>query len=384
MKKLTKRLTSKSECSKLEIVGIYFFWVAFLLELVYMVFRKCDYYLPQEKIWIYGLVLCYIIKIACTKYTRNEWITIIVLLGISAMALLSSGNDSYLRILTFVIASKGIKRDTVFQGMWMSFFLMLLCVSGRCLLGISGMLGETMDYGRGGIETRYCFGFSHANQLHYYVFCLTVIYLWMNRKHLSWKHYVVLACGNIYMFYLTRSRTGAGIIFLVLLGFALMQSSQKLRESQWIYRTGYLLEGIVVLCSILAVSIDFESNPYLNRIDSVLTGRMHWAWYNLNELTLQLFSSRVDLGPVDMGIVRQAYGNGIAFVILYATAVIGLTFYSEQRKVWADFIMLCAVICYTLIESNPATNPFPSQLLLCGLLVDRWYCLFQHKQNDRN
>lgn len=383
MTRLTEGLISKSECSKLEIVGVYFFWTAFLFELVYMVFRKCDYYLPQERIWIYGLVVCYLVKIACTKYTRNEWIAIIILLGISAMALLVSGNDSYFRILVFVIASKGIKRDAVFQGMWMSFFLMFLCVSGRCLLGISGTLGETMDYGRGGIETRYRFGFSHANQLHYYLFCLTAIYLWVNRKHVDWKNYVVLTCGNIYLFYLTHSRTGAGIIFLVILGFALMQYSYRLRESRWIYFMGYLLEGSVLLSSILAVSIDFESNLYLNKIDSLLTGRMHWAWYNLNELTPQLFSSRTDLGPVDMGIVRQAYGNGIAFVVLYAIAVIGLIYYSEREKTWADFIMLCAVICYTLIESNPATNPFPSQLLLCGLLVDRWYCLFQPKQNDR-
>ena len=112
MTKLTKGLTSKSEYTKLEITGVYCFWAAFLFELVYLVFWKSDFYLPEENKWIIGVSCLYIVKILCTKYTKKEWCMIALLALISLLAYCTVRNIDYFRILVFVVASKEINRKT--------------------------------------------------------------------------------------------------------------------------------------------------------------------------------------------------------------------------------------------------------------------------------
>ena len=50
---------------------------------------------------------------------------------------------------------------------------------GNRVLGVGGMVVDVRDYGRGGVENRFCLGFSHANNLHgtlWYVMAL-LLYL---------------------------------------------------------------------------------------------------------------------------------------------------------------------------------------------------------------
>lgn len=382
MTKLNKGLTSKSECSKLEIVGIYCFWAAFLFELVYVAFRKSDFALLDENKWILGVACLYIVKILLTKYTKKEWCIIAFLALISLLAYCTVQNTSYFRILAFVVASKGINRETAFEMTGISLVCMTLLLAVRCLLGINGTLVDVEDFGRGTTEMRYRFGFSHANQLHYTVFCMMAVYLWLKRETLTWKEYFLLLVSNTALLYLTRSRTGALTVYLMILGSAVMHYSKKLRESNWVYNLGYAgiagVTGIAVIARF--VDTDHVLYPYLWKIDMALTGRMNLA-YQTSPRPLQLFSNRGG-GQTDMGLVIQANSNGIIMTLLFLAAMIGIVYASKRKKEASSLVLLLATLLYILTENQQALLGWASQSFVVLLLIDQWYYLFREEKGS--
>ena len=380
MTKLTEGLTSKNKSSKLEIVGVYFFWAAFLFELVYLVFRKSDFYLPEENKWIVGVACLYVVKILFTRYTKKEWIVIAFLALISLLAYCTVQNLAYFRILTFVVASKGINRQTAFELTGISLICMTLLLVVRCLLGIQGTLVDIGEFGRGITEMRYRFGFSHANQLHYTVFCIIAVYLWVKKDKLTWKEYFLLLVSNTALLYLTRSRTGALTIYLMIIGSAMMHYSRKLRESSWVYKLGYVaLAGVTGIALIgRFVDTDHVLYPYLWKIDMALTGRLNLA-YSSSPRPLQLFSNRAG-GQTDMGLITQANANGIVMTVLFLIAIIGLLYVIDRKKDGASYVLLLATLLYILTENQQTFLGWASQSFVVLLLIDQWYCLFREER----
>lgn len=380
MTKLTKGLTSKSEYTKLEITGVYCFWAAFLFELVYLVFWKSDFYLPEENKWIIGVSCLYIVKILCTKYTKKEWCMIALLALISLLAYCTVRNIDYFRILVFVVASKEINRKTTFEMTGISLVCMTLLLAVRCLLGIQGTLVDVGEFGRGVTEMRYRFGFSHANQLHYTVFCVIAVYLWVKKDTLTWKEYFLLLVSNTALLYLTRSRTGALTIYLMIIGSAAMHYCRKLRESNWVYNLGFIaLAGVTgATCIGRFVDTDHVLYPYLWKIDMALTGRWNLA-YRTSPRPLQLFSNR-NGGETDMGLIVQANANGVVMTILFLIAMMGLVCAIKRKKDGASLVLLLATLLYILTENQQALLGWASQSFVILLLIDQWYCLFQKEK----
>ena len=380
MTKLAEGLTSKSKCSKPEIVGVYFFWAAFLFELVYLIFRKSDFYLPEENKWIVGVACLYLIKILLTRYTKREWCIIAFLALVSLLAYCTVQNVDYFRILVFVVASKGINRQTAFELTGLSLICMTLLLVVRCLLGIQGTLVDIGEFGRGITEMRYRFGFSHANQLHYTVFCIIAVYLWVRKEKLTWKEYFLLLVSNTALLYLTRSRTGALTIYLMILGSALMHYSRRLRESNWVYNLGYVaLAGVTGIALIgRFVDTDHVLYPYLWKIDMALTGRLNLA-YRTSPRPLQLFSNRAG-GETDMGFIMQANANGIVMTVLFLVAIIGLLYAIGRKKDWASYVLLLATLLYILTENQQTFLGWASQSFVVLLLIDQWHSLFGNEK----
>lgn len=382
MTKLIKGLTSKSACSKLELVGIYCFWAAFLFELIYLIFCKSDFYLPNENKWILGMTCLYVVKILFTRYTKKEWCVIALLALVSLLAYCTVQNVDYFRIIVFVVASKGINRQTAFELTGVSLICMTLLLVVRCLLGIQGTLVDIGEFGRGITEMRYRFGFSHANQLHYTVFCIIAVYLWVKKEKLTWKEYFLLFVSNTALLYLTRSRTGALTIYLMIIGSMVMKYCKKLRESNWVYNLGYVaLAGVTGIALIgRFVDTDHTLYPYLWKIDMALTGRLNLA-YRYSPKPLQLFSNRSG-GYTDMGLIMQANSCGVMMTILFLFAMVGLIYAISKNKDGASFVLLLATLLYILTENQQASLGWASQSFVVLLLIDQWYCLFSEKRPE--
>ncbi|MDO4514820.1 MAG: hypothetical protein Q4B72_12405 [Lachnospiraceae bacterium] len=374
MKKLIRGLTTQNSIDFVELIGIFFFWAAFLFEVVYLIFRKSDFFLPQEAYWLAGLIGCYLIKIICTRYSKGEWIAIAVAMVIGTAAYLTAHNMDYLQALLFVAASKGIKRDTALRLVGMSLYCMTALLVVRCLIGVQGKLFDSGDFGRGIEEIRYRFGFSHANQLHYAVFCMMAIYLVVKRGSLTWQHYFLLLVTNTAVLYLTRSRTGALICYLIIIGNMMIQYWRRLHEYSWIYLLGYIALAGVVGIALLGRFVDTGRYSLLTKLDDVLTGRMNLA-YSTSPRPLELFSNRSG-GTTDMGLVMQANSQGIAMTILFIVAIVGLIHELSREREGYEYVLLMATLLYVLTENQQAMLGWASQSFVILLLIDRWYRLF--------
>lgn len=358
-----------------EYIGIGCFYLALLYELTLRIFEKSDLFFQYDRIgWIIALI-CYVIKIICTKYTKREWIVIAVLGAVSGIALLTCGNLAYLTIALFVIASKGIDRRMVMTLTGMALFCMTMLVMVRCLLGINGTLVDVANFGRGGDEMRYRFGFSHANQLHYAVFCIMAVYLWLQKTRANIWQYITLLVVNTSVLCLTRSRTGALLCYLMIFGNIAMQYCKVLRKSKIVYWCGYVVFTIVVIFAFIAVRVNTDNYHILWKIDMMLTGRFNTAYRTLTPYPLG-FIANTNIGQTDMGLAMQAYQFGLLYTIVFVILIYGLMRKAKREQNPSDYILLLAVIGYILTENQQAIGRTPSESFIWLLLVDQWQNLF--------
>lgn len=381
MNRLTRKLVSKDDLPLLELIGVCFFWVAFLFELVYLVFAKSDFYLPHEEYWHYALTTCYCVKIACTKHSKREWIIIAVLLSIGAIAFVYCGTVVYFRVAAFVVASKDINRDSAIELVGMSLLCMSLLLMARCFCGIQGTMADTFDYGRGIVETRYRLGFSHANQLHYFFFCIIACYLWSKRNSFRVMNGIVIILVNTFFLSLTHSRTGAILCYLLVIGYFVMCYCKKLQNQKWIYSIGYCVILAICILAVVSVRMDVDGHWLLEKLNDVLTGRVFLAHY-LRKEQFGLFLNQ-HVGGTDMGLVILAYSDGLMMAILFVLAIVGLIRQSQQKSDGVQYVLILAILGYIITENQQASAEWVSRSFVWLLLIGQWNTMFIGERHVR-
>lgn len=374
MNRWTDKLVSRQNLPLIEWIGVCFFWAAFLFELTYLVFAKSDFYLPNEEYWHLAMTGCYCVKIACTRHSKREWITISLLLFVGVIAFGVCGSVVYFRIAAFVLASKDINRDLAIELTGLSLLCMSLLLIARCLGGIQGTMADTYDYGRGIVETRYRLGFSHANQLHYFFFGVVVCYLWSRRRDLRLINCFIVIAANTFFLYLTHSRTGAILCYLLVIGFMVMRYWKWFQRQKWIYYIGYVMVAVIAALAVISVRMDVEGHPILEKLNDLLTGRIYLAHY-LRKEKFGLFLNQHVAGT-DMGLVIMSYSDGLIMAVLFLLAIVGLIWQAGRKQDGMQYVLLLAILGYIATENQQASAEWPSRSFVWLLLIDQWYCLF--------
>lgn len=378
MKLLNRVLFSKEDMSTLEKIGGYLFWLAFFFEIIYLIFKRIDYDLSLETYWLRAMTVCFGIKVLCTKYTKKEWVIIIAggILGI--VAYYFSGRDILFRMYAMVVASKGISRDTALKTLYISLLFSYVLFIVRGIMGIGYPIVDVRDYGRGGVEARYNFGFSHANMCHYSFWVVIAVGTLLLKEKMKWWYLVIAEVLNLVLYQFTISRTG----FLVSSFFIIMVLVGMVVKEKW-FDNLVLFGGVstqIVVCVISWLAAKYGTwgkyQGLLTLVNRLLTRRVEMAGWMTSEYQLSLFSDQsVNLQYVDMGYVKLAFDYGLVYYSLYIllTILLLIKCYREQRR--SESIFLITLILYNFIESVQASNIYCTQSFLIILLVDTWYCL---------
>lgn len=376
MKLLNRVLFSEEDMSTMEKIGGYLFWLAFFFEIIYLIFKRIDYDLPLETYWLRAMTVCFGIKVLCTKYTKKEWVIIIAggLLGI--VAYYFSGRDILFRMYAMVVASKGISRDTALKTLYISLlFSFGLCIV-RGIMGIGYPIVDVRDYGRGGVEARYNFGFSHANMCHYSFWVVIAVGTLLLKEKVKWWYLVIAEVLNVLLYLFTISRTG----FLVSSFFIIMVLVGMGVKEKW-FDNLVLFGGVstqIVVCVISWLAAKYgiggNFNNLLLLLNKLLTGRVAVAGWTCVDYQLRLFSNQ-NLPYVDMGYVKMAFNDGLICCFLYILLTMLLLVRCWQNHRRNEAIFLITLILYNFIESVQASNIYSTQSFLMILLVDTWYYL---------
>lgn len=350
------------------------FYIVLLTELGIVLIDKSAYINPIEgRLFQITFLLC-MVKIGITKYSLKEWLVMAAFFLLGAISYFATGRNEIIRVVAFIAAAKDIP---VKQALKVTFYVTLvgvLCLVAMSLLGVIGSLYLEMDFGRGGIERRYCLGLGHPNTLHCMAWALITLGIYLYMEKMKWYHYLILFLGNIGLYLLTISRTGVlAVSVTILLGMALSMLP-SLRNKKWIYIAGMAGCIFCVLFSILAAAKGHDWK-FLEWVDRYVTNRILFANYYTGMDKWSLFSDPSATSYQDMGFVRLFYWYGIIPGIVYL-AVKGIhLFYCYKKKDAAAFLVITMFVLYTVFEAH-AISVYLTRDYALLLMIGTWSDVF--------
>ena len=366
-----------------EKIGAVCFWTGLMLELLIVVVEKSAYTNPLESQLFRLTFLLFCIKIALTKYSKGEWLVILLTGAILFVSYLVNERDEAVRVVAFVAACKGMDVRKVMKAVFWTTLAGCVALMALSVTGIYGAVSVTADYGRGGMETRYTLGMGHPNALHCMLWLVVVLAVYCNADRMKWYHYAAFFAMDVVLYTFTKSMTGVIVWALFLAAAFAMRYSKTCREN----RAAYLFGAAVVLgCIVFSMMGSHIEHTYetpdslMHRFDKLLNGR-YQSCYAVEAARLEnwkLFASPENTEYFDAGFVRLFYWYGIIPGMLY----IGMNFYllyqGYKKKDAVMLVMIVSFSIYNLMEAH-----FISEYLLRNYLLvlmgHYWYQPFEGK-----
>lgn len=347
--------------SRMKKIGEVCFWLGLVIELLIVIIDKSAYINPLEGQLFRLTFLLFCIKIALTKYSRKEWLCILLFGGIMFVSYLVNERDETVRVVAFIAACKGMDIKKVMKVIfWVTLTgcAMLVVLS---VTGVYGIVSLTSDFGRGVgeqlFEVRYVLGMGHPNALHCMIWMLVVLGGYSYANQLKGYHFLVFMVLDIVLYLLTKSRTGVVVwAFFVALTFV-MWYSKKCREN----RNVYILGAVIVLgCVVFAMIGSHVENTYftpdslMHKLDKIFNGR-YQSCYAVEAARLEnwkLFAAPENTEYFDAGFVRLFYWYGIIPGMIYIGMNSYLLYQSYRKKDYVMFSMLVSFSIYNLMEAH--------------------------------
>lgn len=333
-----------------EKIGAVCFWTGLMLELLIVVVEKSAYTNPLESQLFRLTFLLFCIKIALTKYSKGEWLAILLTGAILFVSYLVNERDEAVRVVAFVAACKGMDVRKVMKAVFWTTLAGCVALMALSVTGIYGAVSVAADYGRGGMETRYTLGMGHPNALHCMLWLVVVLAVYCNADRMKWYHYAAFFAMDVVLYTFTKSMTGVIVWALFLAAAFAMRYSKTCREN----RAAYLFGAAVVLgCIVFSMMGSHIENTYetpdslMHKFDKLLNGR-YQSCYAVEAARLEnwkLFASPENTEYFDAGFVKLFYWYGIIPGMLY----IGMNFYLlYQGYKKKDAVMLVMIVSFSI------------------------------------
>lgn len=333
------------------------FWLALVIELIIVLVDKSAYINPLEgQLFRLTFLLC-CIKIAATKYSRDEWLCILFFGVIAFISYLVNERDETVRIVAFVAACKGVDLRKMIK---LTFYLTLagsLVLFVLSVLGIFGDLKITANFGRGEypsiIETRYCFGMGHPNAFQCMLFMIITLFLYLYSDKMKLYQFVLLELINYAAYRYTDSNTGFLVCTAVIAGVALLKYCKPLRKSKYIYILGALFVIGIVVFSAIGSHTGIE-NELIDRLDTILNGRFKFA-HKIEAARLENwlpFASAANTEYFDAGFIKLFYWYGIIPGVIYVLINLYLIYWSFKKEDYTIVVIVAGYTLFTIMEAH--------------------------------
>ena len=300
-------------------------------------------------------------KVLLTRYSKKEFL---ILTPITILALYNytiSGNIYGVYTILVIACMKDVDFSILFKVLFYSTLFAVLFVGTLSFFGIGSPIQLTEDFGRGVVETRYCFGLFHPNIWHQAIGRCVIFACIGYYKQLNIVHLLILFVFNYFIYRMSVSRTGliAVSVFLILLIFY-----------KYLARFMHtLFVKICAICCMLGVYGTYIYFAYKLTGEyhlpaelfnwKISTGRLRQAVDFLSTHPVRLFSSRFpDDGTLfDCGFFRLFYECGYLWTGLFFLSLFALVLLAMKYN-W-DIVIPVAVyfIFCSLYEFSPVTRP---------------------------
>ncbi len=365
---------------KKEKIGNLLFTIGIILELIIMMTDHSAITLPLRGRIAQVAFVLFGCKILTTDYTKKQWIFIFLIGALGCVSYFTCKDEYVLRAAVMVIAAKEIDLEQTVKIIFFGTLIgtgIIVCLS---LFGVLGTAVDIRDFGRGTIESRWCLGFSHANNVHDIFWFLTALYFLIRQKKCDWRHFLVLTILNIGLFFLTASRNGVLVAQIMIMGAALLHYFPIWNRKIWIYLLTLFGLGACIYLTIMGGSYCIENNRFVYFIDRLLTGRMEMVWEYAPISSWEWFPSPRSILYVDNGFATLFAGYGIVIGACFITLLIYMIFSMHQKQNGIAVVFLATIIFVTFMETTFIFNVS----LLCNplyiLLFNEWFWVKRPKE----
>lgn len=351
---------------KREKIGYYLFFAGIMLELLVMVTdNAANFTIPYRGRLTHVAFLLFCIKILFTKYKVKEWLTLISLTFIACISYLTCEDEYVLRVIAFLFAAKGIELGRIFRVILVSLLISTLVIAVLSLFNISGSLMETRHFGRGEVETRYMFGFNHANNVHDILWFMFSLIIMIKKEKLKNLEIILFGIANVVLYMFTRSRTGFLVVMVMII---LLVFIRNIRAS--VTRWCLLVASLITLLSVVFLTIhssiyNIDNSYIMNKLDPLLNGRLQMVTEHANIKDWTWFPEARSSEYVDNGFSTVIYCYGIVIGLLLLILILILIHKQFVSRDNYMVVILISTILVLFMESTFIINVS----LLCNVII---------------
>ena len=343
------------------------FWIAFISLILIRSLNSAGVDIPYRTRLLQLMAILFGVKILLTQYSVKEWIAIGITAVITGLAFLSAKDTLWIEIAVMLIAAKDMdlkKCCSVYFGIAAVSMVAMMVLSG---IGVIDNFKLVQDFDRGGVETRYAFGYTHPNVFFSNVMNVVALGILAFYDKIKPWHMVVLTGVNVVLLLLAASRTGFIVVQVLLIAIFIVKKWQKVIECKWFCIIGYVS---IIFASLISYSIFVVNRRALIGLNRIFTGRI---WLTLDHAPLTEWSVLPidrETFVIDMGFVHVMFYWGILLGLIY----IGLILWNFRRlylkKDAAAVVVLLAYTLFTMIESHGFSMFFVGNLMF--ILMIGW------------
>ncbi len=361
----------------------------------------------NENIFYIPAFLLILFSIDIKNMSRKE---IIIVLGLNILGIISyffSKSMTVLKNTLILSAMKNKSINDIFKAFFSSGILIIICNLIASTIFHSGNVFLEFDFGRGGIEKRYCLGFSHPNNLNLFIDIMIILFIYTYYDKIKNKVTcnIVLFLVIFFTYYLTKSRTGLIVGIVIILLFMLYKYANKFK---FIKNYKFVI-GIYIMIIIFVMGLQCipKNSQVYEVMNDMLTGRIKLSGMIIERYGINLLGQPISkmydtykgysiLIPVDQGIINSLLRYGILINLLfYITQFILIKKYCQQKK-YDRIVIILIMIIYSITEDilfYPFTNI--SLLFISDLIFNskrrkpkhakestKWKLFYKH--NERN
>lgn len=354
------------EKGKREKISYYLFFAGIMLELLVMVTdNAANFTIPYRGRLTHVAFLLFCIKILFTKYKVKEWLTLISLTFIACISYLTCEDEYVLRVIAFLFAAKGIELGRIFRVILVSLLISTLVIAVLSLFNISGSLMETRHFGRGEVETRYMFGFNHANNVHDILWFMFSLIIMIKKEKLKNLEIILFGIANVVLYMFTRSRTGFLVVMVMII---LLVFIRNIRAS--VTRWCLLVASLITLLSVVFLTIhssiyNIDNSYIMNKLDPLLNGRLQMVTEHANIKDWTWFPEARSSEYVDNGFSTVIYCYGIVIGLLLLILILILIHKQFVSRDNYMVVILISTILVLFMESTFIINVS----LLCNVII---------------
>lgn len=340
----------------LKMLAFYFCYSITLIDITFRYTYGLGDFLHMLLNYIALPILCLVIIDNLKGLSIKRIIAVLSIVAVGFLTRIVSNDNAIMMIALFICAFREMEFESLIK---VTLPIRIISLVFLFIFFSLGLTKNSVYIRSDGVE-RYAYGFGNLNNLSTYILTIVMSVVYLDRKRIRIRDYLVVILGLLSILIITFSRTH--MLMLIALLAVMIYSSLKTKSrkikikskiAKLITINSFILMAIV---SILVYVGYINGNNTAKKIDIETSGRVTTVYYLVEKHGISWFGQRIDRTTSDGG--RRPLDNSYAYILLYFGPIVLICMALLYRKTTKDLYR----------KNNDAGALFASMFSVAGLM----------------